>query len=242
METISRRYVVYLDILGMRALSARDHREAWDMLSALELGLRQSTNSTIFYKGFDGPAHVPELVRSIVFSDTVVLYSAADSQKDFIAIFTAVLKLFAKALYLRVPIRIGISKGIFYSDEQRSMYAGPALIEAYEIGEASQWLGIVLSESVARDALKEDLRNGTSKLVVDWEVPTKKGPIKASVVNWPVALEKNFKVEPPITAEQLYQVFEEYFGPLSELQEQDAAKYANTAEFLNAQHLLHKRA
>nr|CEN54948.1 putative integron gene cassette protein [uncultured bacterium] len=241
METISRRYVVHLDILGMRALSARNHREAWDMLSALEIGLRKSTNSTVFYKGFDGPAHIPELVQSVVFSDTIVLYSASDSKKDFVAIFTAALKLFAEALYLRVPIRIGISKGMFYSDEERSMYAGPALIEAYEIGEASQWLGIVLSDSVAEDARNEDFRNGASRLVVDWEVPTKNGPVKASVVNWPVALEKNFKIEPPIAPEQFYQIFEEYFGPLSELREVDAAKYTNTVDFLNAQYASHKQ-
>jgi len=242
MEIISQRYVLHLDILGMRVLSARDNREAWDMLSALEIALRKSTNSTVIYKGFDGPAHIPELVKSIFFSDTIVLYSDSDSLKEFVAIFTAALKLFAEAMYLRVPIRIGISKGLFYTDEQRSMYAGPALIEAYEIGEASQWLGIVLSESVAEDARKEDFRNGRSKLVVDWNVPTKKGPVRASAVNWPVALDGNYKLAPPITAEQLYELFEEYFGPFSTLSESDAAKYANTVEFLNAQYASHKQA
>ena len=242
METIAQRYVVHLDILGMRALSARDHREAWDMLSALEVGLRKSTNSTVFYEGFDGPAHIPELIMAVVFSDTIVLYSTSDSKKDFVATFIAALKIFAEALYLRVPIRIGISKGIFYSDEERSMYAGPALIEAYEIGEASQGIGIVLSDSVAEDARREDFRNGASKLVVEWDVPTKNGPIRAAVVNWPVALEKNFKIEPPITSEQFYQLFEEYFGPFSELREVDAGKYTNTVAFLNAQYVSHKQA
>ena len=191
---------------------------------------------------FDGPIHIPELVRSVVFSDTIVLYSNSDSPRDFRAIFLAVVNLFGQALHLRVPIRIGISKGIFYSDEQRSMYAAPALIEAYEIGEASQWLGIVLSESVAKDAITHDLRKGDSNIVIDWDVPTKNGAIRTSVANWPVALENNFKIEPPLTPEQLYQIFEKYYGPFSTLDKRDAAKYINTVEFINAQYALHKQA
>ncbi|MFO1484962.1 MAG: hypothetical protein U1F71_16490 [Verrucomicrobiaceae bacterium] len=226
----------------MRALTARNHREAWEMLSALEIALTKSIWITIESSSFDDPIHVPELVRTIVFSDTIVLYSEADTPRDFHAIFTAVVSLFGEALHLRVPIRIGISKGIFYSDEQRSMYAGPALIDAYDIGETSQWLGIVLSESVAQDAMAQNLRSGTTNMVVTWDVPTKNGTVKASVANWPIAFKANFKKEPPLTPQQLFQIFEEYFGPFSMLRESDANKYINTVEFINAQYALHKQA
>lgn len=225
----------------MRALTARDHLEAWLMLSALEIALTESTNITVIPKGFDAPIHVPELVKSVVFSDTIILYSNADSPSDFLAIYTAVVTLFGAALHRRVPIRIGISKGVFYSDEQRSMYAGPALIEAYDIGEASQWLGIVLSASVANDSITQNLRSGASKLVVDWDVHTKNGVVRSSVANWPVALKNNFKIEPPITPQQLYQVFEKYFESFSTLSKSVAAKYINTAKFINTQLSLHKQ-
>ena len=240
MENAPQRYVAHLDILGMRVLTHRDHREAWHMLSALEIALKRSTQITIVAEDFDGPIHVPELVRSVVFSDTIVLYSEADLPRDFRAIFTAALNLFGQAMYLRVPIRIGISKGTFYSDEQRSMYAGPALIEAYDIGEKSQWLGIVLSDAVAKDAITHDMRKGNSRIVVDWDVPNKEGTLRASVANWPVALEHNFKIEPPITPQQLYSIFEEYYGPFVSLHESVAAKYINTVKFINAQYALHK--
>lgn len=242
MENAPQRYVAHLDILGMRTLTTRDHHEAWEMLSALEIALTTSKMATIVSESFDEPIHIPEMVKSVAFSDTIVLYSNADSPRDFHAIFTAVVNLFSKALHLRVPIRIGISKGIFYADEQRSMYAGPALIEAYDIGEASQWLGIVLSASVAKDAIIQNLRKGTSNIVVDWDVPTKNGTVKASVANWPVALEDSFKIEPPLTPQQLYQIFEEYYGPFSMLSESDAGKYINTVKFINEQHALHKQA
>lgn len=242
MENITNRYVVHLDILGMRVLVGRNHKEAWDMLSALEVALKNATNLSVAYKGFDGPAHIPELIRSVVFSDTVVLYSASDTVKDFIAAFTASVKLFAEALYLRIPVRIGISKGLLYTNETRSMYAGPALIEAYELGEKSQWLGVTVSEAVACDAARLDLRNGPSEMIVPWAIPTKSGPVSGHAVNWPVALASNFKVDPPISTEQLYQLFEEYFGPLDTLGESERLKYANTVEFLNAKHAAHNRA
>ncbi len=212
------------------------------MLSALEIALTKSTRVTIVSENFDDPIHVPEMVRSVVFSDTIILYSDADSPRDCLAIVSSALNLFSKALHLRVPIRIGISKGIFYTDERRSMYAGPALIEAYDIGEASQWLGIVVSASVAKDTNTQYWRTGVSSMVVDWDLPTKKGTVKATVVNWPVALESSFKIKPPITAQQLYSIFEEYYGPFSMLRESDAGKYINTVKFINAQYALHKQA
>jgi hypothetical protein len=242
MENAPQRYVAHLDILGMRALTAQDHHEAWQMLSALEIALTTSTRVTIVSENFDDPIHIPEMIKSVIFSDTIILYSNADSPRDCLAIFTAVVNLFSKALHLRVPIRIGISKGIFYADEQRSMYAGPALIDAYDIGEKSQWLGIVLAASVAKDATSQNLRKGTSRIVVDWDVPTKTGTEKASVANWPVALESSFIMKPPITPEQLYEVFEQYFGPFAKLRESDANKYINTVKFINEQYALHKQA
>lgn len=242
MKNASQRYIVHLDILGMRTLTARNHLQAWEMLSALEIALSRSTQATIVSEKFDDPIHIPEQIKSVVFSDTIVLYTEADSPRDFHAIFAAVLNLFSKALHLCVPIRIGISKGLFYADEQRSMYAGPALIEAYDIGEASQWLGIVLSESVAKDAIEQDVRNGGTSLVVEWDVPTKKGPVKAFVANWPVALESSFKIRPPITPQLLYSIFEEYYGPFTALREPDKNKYINTVKFINQQHALHSQA
>jgi len=241
MKIEPQRYVAHLDILGFRALTSRDHHEAWRTLSALESALGESTNITIISDKVDGPIHVPELIRSIVFSDTIVLYSVADSPKDFHAIFTAVITLFSKALRDCVPIRIGISKGVFYTDEHRSMYAGPALIEAYDIGEESQWLGIVLSPSVAEDAVKQDLRSGGTKMVVEWDLPTKKGIDRASVANWPVALKDDFKVKPPLTTQILYSVFEPYYGPFERLDASVSTKYANTVKFVNEQYALHEK-
>lgn len=226
----------------MRALMVRDHREAWLMLSALEIALTRSTSITIVSEGIDDPIHIPELVKSVGFSDTIVLYTDTDSPRDLHAIFTAALNLFSKALHLRVPVRIGISKGLFYTDEQRSMYAGPALIEAYDIGEASQWLGIVLSDPVAKDAITQELRKGGTNMVVDWDVPTKNGKVRRSVANWPIALEDSFKICPPFTPQQLYSIFEDYYGPFARLSEYDANKYSNTVKFINEQYALHKYA
>jgi hypothetical protein len=241
MKTSPQRYVAHLDILGMRELTRQNHHEAWSTLSALVVALHESIGITIISDKVDGPIHVPESIRSVMFSDTIVLYSAADSARDFHAMFTAVVSLFSKALHYSVPIRVGISKGIFYAEEKMSMYAGPALIEAHDLGEASQWLGIVLSKSVAEDAIKQDLRSGSTHMVIDWDVPTKNGAIHAFVANWPVALKSSFRTKPPLTSEMLYSVFEKYFGPFEELPESVLSKYVNTVRFINEQYALHEQ-
>lgn len=240
MKTPPYRYLAHIDILGMRKLTSKNHHEAWLTLSALVVALQESTSITIVSEKVDGAMHVPESIKCVVFSDTIVLYSAGDSARDFNAIFTTVLNLFSKALHYCVPIRVGMSKGIFYSDERLSMYAGPALIEAYDLGEASQWLGIVLSRPVAEDAIKQDLRSGATNMVVEWDVPTRNGPFRTFVANWPVALKSSFRTKDPFTSEMLYSVFQEYFGPFNELPESVMSKYSNTVDFINEQRALHE--
>jgi len=82
-------------------------------------------------------------------------------------------EIFHKAIYRCVPIRAGLSVGKFYFNDEKSMYAGPAFIEAYLVGEGSQWLGISLSDSIKDEALKLNLQTGGSNVVINWDIPLK---------------------------------------------------------------------
>ena len=233
------RFVAHLDILGMSAIVEKDHDEAWQMLSALVDARERAENITIEFLDRAERIHVPEVVRSVTFSDTILLFTRGASDSDLRALILTVTQIFNKALYNRVPIRAGISLGTFYVNFEKSMYAGPALIDAYRVGESAQWLGITFSESLQGREKMLGLSSGNSSIVVDWPVPLKHGSANLSVVNWPATMAGNLKISPPFSTAQFYEIFESTFGPMSQLPADIIVKYANTVEFINAQYSAH---
>jgi len=77
------------------------------------------------------------------------------------------------------------------------MYAGPALIEAYRIGDDSQWLGISLGKSVQEDARSLQMKSGGTDVIINWDIPLKKESVNGYVVNWPVIYSHDLKIKPP---------------------------------------------
>ncbi|WP_222566152.1 hypothetical protein [Novilysobacter antarcticus] len=147
--------------------------------------------------------------------------------------------MFNNSLYNRVPIRIGIAKGTLFVNLERSMFAGPALVEAYHVGESCQWLGATFSPSVASDIRALGLTTGSSEVVVSWPVPMKNSVENLVVLNWPAMMAHQLKVEPPFTTESFYQIFEPTFGSFADLPQDVRVKYENTVAFFNAQYSAH---
>ena len=117
----------------------------------------------------------------------------------------------------------------------KSMYAGPALIKAYRIGEVAQWLGISLDESVQDKAVSLEMKTGGSKVVVKWPVPMKNGCKDVYIVNWPAIFARDLQIVPPVSVEQFYQAFESTFGDFKTLSRAVKSKYENTVSFMNHQ-------
>ena len=107
------------------------------------------------------------------------------------------------------------------------------MLEAYEIGEASQWLGIVLSKSIGDRAKNLKMAPRGYPFVVDWNVPIKNGSCLMPVVNWPRFCVDHSVAHPPISTKQFYGLLESAFGPLESLPNASAIKYENTVKFLN---------
>ena len=228
----------------MSAIMGKDPEEAWSMLSALVDARDSSTNVSLEFKDRDELIHVPEHVKAVTFSDTVLLFTRGDTEADLRALTIVVGQMFSNSLYNRVPIRIGVAKGNLFVNFERSMYAGPALIEAYHVGEASQWLGVTFAPSVADEVTALGLVAGDrgpngSAVVVPWPVPLKASVEDMKVLNWPALMALQLKVEPPFTTESFYQIFEPTFGPYAELPQDVRVKYENTVAFFNAQYAAH---
>jgi hypothetical protein len=229
----NHRFVVHIDILGMRAMVKRDAEMAWRVLSGLanvrdyiaqlELGHITSARREL----------LASRVYSVMFSDTIVLFTKTDSNDDLQAVLIATGELLHNAFLRCVPVRIGIASGQFFFNIEDSLYSGPALIEAYELGESAQWIGIATTEAIYSQAKKAGFKSGDDDIVVPAKIPTVGSQISGYALNWVAAYRHTFKVCPPISVELFYSQFEHAFGPYSGLSEREQRKYANTTCFIN---------
>jgi hypothetical protein len=233
------RFVAHLDILGMSAIVAKDADEAWGMLSDLAAVRDRVGSYAMEFLDTKELVRATDVAAAVTFSDTIILFSKGSTDTELRALLILVTELLHKAMCSCVPVRVGVSRGKFFVNVEKSMYAGPALIDAYRVGESAQWLGITLAESVQAQALGLNMKSGQSKLIVEWPVPIKEGSEKRFVVNWPAVVAHDFKVKPPITVAQFYQAFERTFGSFEKLPVEVQAKYENTVRFVNDRLALH---
>ena len=84
------------------------------------------------------------------FSDTFIIFSQSDSAQDFALVEQAGRLFFQKLIMNQIPVRGAISCGDLYTQLERNVFIGLALIEAYRYGEGQNWLGFVLTPSAVK--------------------------------------------------------------------------------------------
>jgi len=131
-------YVAFIDVLGFAAMvlsgqyltALRKYRQA----IATALGGQQR-------------------VSYLVFSDSVVLYSADTESDAFWHILARTGKLFRELTLSGFPLRGCVSSGHFEMADPASrtnVIAGPALSEAHENEQKQNWVGVMLAPSVLK--------------------------------------------------------------------------------------------
>lgn len=238
----SPRFLAHVDILGMSSIVERDPNLAWGVLSDLVEVRDKIGNYEIQILDTKERLSIGRTIASVTFSDTIVFFTKEDSDNELRCMIVLAVEVLHKAMCSCVPVRVGLSYGEFYFNFERSMYAGPALIEAYRAGESAQWIGIALAKSVEQRAAALDISSGNSKVVVPWELAIKDGTRQSLVINWPAVVAHDFTVVPPVSVEQFYQGFESTFGNFSYLPPDVRAKYAHTVTFMNEQLRCHRPA
>lgn len=223
----------------MSSIMENDADSAWAMLSDL-VAVRDTTlNYCLEFLDSNERVLMSETIQAVTFSDTILLFTKSGSDTELRCMIVLVAEMLHKAIHRCVPVRAGLSFGKFYFNFEKSMYAGPALIEAYRIGESAQWLGIALAESIQERAINLKMMSSSSKVIVRWALPLKDGTKPCFVVNWPAVVAHDLTVTPPISVEQFYLAFESTFGTFARLPLEVRAKYENTVKFLNEQLIRH---
>lgn len=215
-------------MLGMKRATLRNSDEAWGALSDISAAKDRIYQTAIEIRSSN--KIIANRVRTFFFSDTVIVFSLADTYEDIYAMLILSTRLFFDALKKCVPMRGGIAHGEFFFNEKKGLFLGEALIRAYQAGECAQWLGIVTDESFTAEAKKAPIGNN----IVKWRVPQNDGRIKeTNVINWPRNYADSFKVK-PVTANAFYEAFVSLFGPYEEQTDSVKMKYLNTVTFINS--------
>jgi hypothetical protein len=159
----SRRWLGYFDILGTRTIiKSRDHFSVF---------LAYATEIEIAIKALN----LQPTVSYVWFSDTFLIYTSDDSAQSF-ALIDQVSRWFVYFLLeASIPIRGAISCDDFYADRSNSLYFGAALVEAYEYGEAQDWIGFLLSPSAVHRLDDLDIPAKRISHYAYWDVPFKTG-------------------------------------------------------------------
>lgn len=228
------RFVAHFDMLGMSALTKRNPDLAWERLSALSRARDERMHLGI--RRLDTHEFITDQVQSFIFSDTLVAFSKGNTQNDVMALLLLTTEVFTRALHYCIPLRGGVTHGRFNFNLDRNLFSGPALVDAYAIGESSQWIGVVVDDYTADVAKSIPLRSGTGReTIVQWDVPMKAEPLASRhVVNWVQTHRHNYRGPIPLTVETFYAPLANLFGPLETLAPSSRIKYENTVEFFNA--------
>jgi len=115
------------------------------------------------------------------FSDTFLLYTADDSYESFVSIAHRAASLCSVLVARHRPVRGSLGTGRLYAEQEKSIFIGSALIDAYKYGEKQNWIGFVMTpkaEDKFNSIPKDDGRKKTPWGCCDYckyDVPMKGG-------------------------------------------------------------------
>lgn len=136
----TKRWFCYLDLLGFTQFV--QNQTITNVLPLYEKVLSKLSKAT-FDKSTRG-------IGFSWFSDTFIIYSRGETAEDFSLIEQAGRLFFQSLIMYQIAVRGAISFGDLYTQQERNIFIGPALIDAYRYGEGQDWLGFILAPSVVK--------------------------------------------------------------------------------------------
>jgi len=193
-EETANRYIAFIDIMGFSNYVYRNEHELVkkrmlkfeNIVSGTENAARTAAKSI---EGLD------EGIRTLVFSDSVLVLSTDSSKASLESIIIACQLLVANCLESGIAIKGAISYGKLTADFNKSLFFGKALIDAYQLEEQLSFYGIVIDHKVQK---KYRTLNIEPNYILNQSVPTKSGYISHGHVNWERVSETIHKTKSPL--------------------------------------------
>lgn len=163
-DLFHERYIAYFDLLGIREY----HRnKSWIQIYA--------RYEDVVERASDDSTYRNDLIEKVWFSDSFIFLTRDNTKESFLALEQFSRKFIYFCLSSRVPLRGAISYGESYFDSENNILFGSPLIEAYEIGEGQDWIGLVYCKSAEEKIISFfDIRNSLNYTITKVQMKEKK--------------------------------------------------------------------
>lgn len=186
--------IAMCDILGFSNLV--ENRPLDDVVEGTVNWYQRSLHHAVHNREF--PEHVPtldelqdqELLGVTWFSDTILLYTLADTDDAVRQILAAIGWLIFETMLSYSPsVRSGIAYGRAYMDSENDRYVGQPIIDAYRLEADQQWSGGALTQS-AVERVPPQARDGeyADWWVTPYSVPMKQGAFDTLAIEWTLGI------------------------------------------------------
>lgn len=177
-----KRFVCFLDIMGFKDMVMRNsHNEIYRLLEDLAKDRDTLDNTSV-------ESYESDSMKTVSFSDTIVIFTKTDSKECLELITYAVSWLFAKAIEKGIAIKGAIACGMMSVNISRQIFFGQPLIDAYLLQEDVGFYGIVLHNSAEKklNEFKKDILGYNH--YYNCPVTLKTGKINHFILDWVNAL------------------------------------------------------
>lgn len=147
-----RRYgtIVVMDVLGWKKTATVDTIKKYcDLTNEL-----RSKIFTALMRVSDNI--VDEMLDIVVLSDTICIFLDIDCSYCELNIFSEISRFVVSALSKSIAFRGAISRGEYFINKRRNVFIGEAFYEAIKYAEATEWAGIILTDSIAKALLENN--------------------------------------------------------------------------------------
>lgn len=221
-----RRYgtIVVMDVLGWKkTATAETVKKYCDLTNELR--------SQIFNTLMRVSDNVEEeLLDIVVLSDTICVFLDVDCSYCELNIFNEISKFVVSALSKSIAFRGAISRGEYFINKRRNIFMGDAFYEAIKYAEATEWAGIILTDSMAKALLENNSVADLKKInVVSYKDIPYKEKVDSCYGNLVLVPKSLF----PLSSNNLFDdISKMYEKTLLSNEENVKIKLKNTLEFL----------
>ena len=152
----AKRFVLYLDIMGFKERVRRTN--ILELKKALVNFHDKFVKLKPLLEGPDGDGGKKTLMKMVQFSDSIVIVSKVDTEADLNHITRAAVILMQTALETGFALRGVISCGQMVFDEEKQLFFGNALVDAYLLEQEMCCYGVIF-HATAEEKVNETLKN-----------------------------------------------------------------------------------
>jgi hypothetical protein len=225
----ANRYVAFIDIMGFKDIVMRtQHDDLYKMMEKIKSC--SELNSSIQWGQKDGVSN-QDLIRTTMYSDSIIIYSKNDSYESLNSIVCTVSGLVSDLFVETIPHKGALSFGKMTLDFKKSIFVGEPLIDAYLLQEELYFYGIVLQGSVERKFDQFQLEGKLFSFTKDYLCNFKNGNSKHLTI-YPIYAHPPFKTDPNFKPAS-----DNFYASLGKLRHKTSGNlrkyYDNTELYLN---------